>query len=70
MTIKTDDQVGHWRVLRLQHRRALCRCRCGTTSEVSLDALQDGTSTSCGCSTFNKTTQLFRLPDWRPERGR
>ncbi len=71
-TIAVDAQIGHWRILSITHKRALCRCRCGTTREVSIDALQDGTSLSCGCAALSKdkSAQVFRLPSWRPERGR
>ena len=34
-SITTDAKVGHWRVLRVVHRRALCRCRCSVVREVS-----------------------------------
>ncbi len=51
ITVEVDQTFGHWRVVRLSHRRALCRCRCGQVHEVSVDALTSGESTSCGCST-------------------
>jgi hypothetical protein len=71
--IKTDDKVGHWRVLRVVHRRALCQCRCGVTHEVSVDVLASGESTSCGCSPLSKpknknNVRPFAVPDWRPQR--
>ena len=68
-SVTVDMKIGDWRVLRVAHRRALCMCRCGTTCEVSLDALLDRTSRSCGCSS-RPENKLLRLPDWRPERGR
>ena len=49
-TVAIDAQIGHWRVLSIAHRRALCRCRCGAVHEVSVAALEDGSSNSCGCS--------------------
>jgi len=71
MTVKVDDKVGAWRVLSIAYRRALCRCKCGTVCEVSLDALGDGTSVSCGCAaTRPRNISRLRIPDWRPERGR
>jgi hypothetical protein len=62
--IEVDATFGHWRVLRVAHRRALCRCRCGQVHEVAIAALQDGTSTSCGCS----TPPMQKLHDLREER--
>ena len=69
-TIEVDSQVGYWRILKIVHRRALCRCRCGRVCEVSTDALASGESTSCGCSATSrpKSSQAFQLPDWRPQR--
>ena len=50
-TVTIDQKFGHWRVVCVTFRRALCRCRCGQVHEVSVDALTSGESTSCGCST-------------------
>ena len=71
-TIEVDQTFGHWRVVRLAHRRALCRCRCGQVHEVAIESLTSGESTSCGCSEASrpKNGQAFRLPSWLPERGR
>ncbi len=73
-TITVDAKVGHWRVLKIVHRRALCRCRCNAVREVAVSALEDGSSLSCGCSALslknNTRDRVVRLPDWRPERGR
>ena len=72
-TIEVDSQVGCWRVLRIAHKRALCRCKCNSVHEVAIAALEDGTSLSCGCSAISlpkNNNRVFRLPHWRPERGR
>lgn len=72
-TIAVDAKIGRWRILRIVHRRALCACDCGSTHEVSTEALADGSSLGCpGCSSRNNNRdQRPRLvPDWRPERGR
>jgi hypothetical protein len=69
-TITTDAQIGRWRILTVVHRRALARCDCGTVREVAVAALEDGSSTSCGCFSRNERVVSLRLPGWRPERGR
>jgi hypothetical protein len=80
-TITIDANVGHWRILSLAHRRALCRCRCGAVHEVSVAALEDGTSRSCGCAPASlvshraldearRERQRRQNFDWQPERGR
>jgi hypothetical protein len=73
-SITVDMKVGHWRVLRVVHRRALCRCDCGSVREVAIAALEDKSSLSCGCSALSRPKdQKARprlVPDWRPERGR
>jgi hypothetical protein len=51
-------KFGHWELLSVANKRALCRCRCGSVHEVSLDALEDGSTSSCGCRPF--TTQQKR----------
>jgi hypothetical protein len=71
ITIAVDSKIGHWRVLSIAHRRALCRCDCGNVREVAIAALADGTSTSSACAALSKNIsnqQPFRLPDWRPQR--
>ena len=79
-TVAIDAVIGHWRILNIAHRRALCRCRCGQVREVAIAALADGT-TSCGCaptSLVNHRTldevrrerQRRQNFDWLPERGR
>ena len=47
-------KFGHWEPLTVINRRVLCRCRCGAVHEVALSALEDGSSTSCGCMPFTK----------------
>jgi hypothetical protein len=80
-TITPDQTFGHWRVLRITYRRALCRCRCGAVHEVSIAALQDGSSASCGCSPRSLVSvrvlnearaerQRNTIFNWRLERGR
>ena len=51
-------KFGHWELLSVANKRALCRCRCGSVHAVSLDALEDGSTSSCGCRPF--TTQQKR----------
>ena len=70
-TIEVDAKIGDWRVLRIVHRRALCKCRCNSVHEVSIDALASGQSVSCGCSPLSKNknqSQPRLIPDWRPQR--
>ena len=43
-TIEVDTKIGDWRVLRVAHRRALCRCRCNQVHEVAVEALENGSS--------------------------
>ena len=71
-TVEVDQKFGHWRVVRVTFRRALCRCRCGQVHEVAVDSLTSGESTSCGCSEASRPKRDPRLclPGWRPERGR
>jgi hypothetical protein len=42
---------GSWTVLSIDNggRRAACRCVCGTVRVVSVEALNGGVSSSCGC---------------------
>jgi hypothetical protein len=42
---------GSWALLSIDsaRKRAACRCVCGTVRVVSIEALESGTSTSCGC---------------------
>jgi hypothetical protein len=64
-------QIGNWRILRVVHRRALCQCRCGAVHEVAVGALEDRSSTSCGCAgsrAGSLEAGRARLPDWRPQR--
>lgn len=79
--IGVDAQIGHWRILNITHKRALARCRCGAVHEVSVAALEDGTSTSCGCARpttprihaiheAKKERERQKLFNWKLERGR
>jgi hypothetical protein len=70
--IQTDDKIGHWRVLRVVHRRVLAACVCGATHEIAITALQDGTNTSCGCRPPSVVlrTALAQERQRRQERGR
>jgi hypothetical protein len=43
--VAIDAQIDHWRVL-----SAVPLSRCGAVHEVSVAALEDGSSNSCGCS--------------------
>lgn len=54
MSDSLTKKFGHWQILSVAHRRAVCRCRCGEVREVATSALQDGSSTSCGCAAFSK----------------
>jgi hypothetical protein len=51
MLISPGSHPWHWQVLRIDKcgKRALCRCCCGTTREVSVADLQSGVSQSCSC---------------------
>jgi hypothetical protein len=43
---------GNWVVLGLDDvgKRAPCMCDCGTIRELAVHALEEGATTSCGCS--------------------
>lgn len=80
-SIAPDQTFGHWRVLSIAHRRALCRCRCGQVHEVAIEVLEDGTSSSCGCAAPSRPAnrainearqerQRLRNFNWKLERGR
>jgi hypothetical protein len=45
-------RFGNWLVLGLDGvgKRAACMCDCGTIREVAVHALEEGATTSCGCS--------------------
>lgn len=62
------QQIGHWQILSITGRTALCRCRCKQIRQVSIAALEDGSSVSCRCSPKKLATTRPRLPDWRPQR--
>ena len=40
---------GAWTLIGAEGRRAWARCQCGTVRQMALEALQDGSSLSCGC---------------------
>jgi len=47
-------QYGYWTVLedmrgKKSHQKVLCRCKCGMTNKVTVFALKEGKSKSCGC---------------------
>jgi hypothetical protein len=45
-------RFGNWLVLGLDgvRKRATCMCDCGTILELAVHALEEGATTSCGCS--------------------
>jgi hypothetical protein len=46
--VAVDSVFGAWRILRITHKRALCRCqRCGWVIEISVEALKDGSTCAC-----------------------
>ena len=49
-TPQPGQKIHHWRVITVDGRRVVASCRCGTIRTVTLDALLDGTCSSCGCS--------------------
>jgi hypothetical protein len=66
---------GSWAVLSIDstRKRAACRCVCGTVRMVSIEALESGTSTSCGCQQLSAALReekalrrRQRNYDWRP----
>jgi hypothetical protein len=72
-TITPSQTVGHWQIISVAGRKALCRCRCGKINEVSVASLEDNSSVSCGCSPLsqpknNPKQKPLRIPDWRPQR--
>jgi hypothetical protein len=68
-SLATDMKIGRLRILTIAYRTALVRCDCTNVRTVSLDSLERGESTSCGCSPPPRA-KIFRLPSWKPERGR
>lgn len=57
---KTGDLFGQWTVLSVEpvgpkHRRALCRCDCGSERLVVVFTLKNGRSSSCGCTQAAKS---------------
>jgi hypothetical protein len=63
---------GHWIEIGTADklcRRLVVKCRCGRVATVSLEALQSGASTSCGCAPLSEQQQQ-RLRDARAEQQR
>jgi hypothetical protein len=62
-------QYGHWTVVGADEtgKRITCRCRCGAVHVVALDALDDGTSSSCGCRPLSRRQRSNRAAEqkWR-----
>jgi hypothetical protein len=75
-------KIGFWTVVNVIGRRATCQCRCGVIRVVAIDALQSGSSTSCGCApiTSAQSEALRReaeqqqrrreLRRWKPSGGK
>ncbi len=51
MTVAIDNKFGAWVVIGIDAagKRAGCRCACGRVQTISVAALEDGSSRSCGC---------------------
>lgn len=77
------QRVGHWQVISIDEagKRATVQCRCREIRVIAIEALQDGTSTSCGCSwptaeghrtlsEARREQQRRKIFNWRLERGR
>jgi hypothetical protein len=61
MLIQSGDTYTNWTVLyytvsKGSNKKVLCRCLCGTTSEVFVSNLRSGKSKSCGCLTDKRET--------------
>ena len=82
MTIQNPQpgqRIHHWTIVSVAGRRVTAQCRCKTIRIVTLDALLDGTCSSCGCSTpslqklravreAKEEQKRQRERDWRPQR--
>jgi hypothetical protein len=51
---------GAWTLIGAEGRRAWARCQCGTVRQMALEALQDGSSLSCGCINTPSTRSGLR----------
>ena len=76
MPVAIDMKFGAWTVLGVDPagRRATCRCACGTVRIISIEALQGGITTSCGCGRLTaaqaraqriETAARRRRQEWR-----
>lgn len=66
----TGQRFGRWVVVaRIDHRRHLCRCDCGTEKAVWTRHLRTGESMACGCRRHETRTNLShgltRTPEYR-----
>jgi hypothetical protein len=51
MKIDIGTRIGHWTIVAIQERLAICECRCKNIRAIFLAALVDGSAaSSCGCS--------------------
>jgi len=76
-TITLNKKIGRWTVIAgpfftdPNHPKWTCQCECGTVKLVRDDLLQNGGSTSCGCSRWGRQaeshgqskTPLYRVWD-------
>jgi hypothetical protein len=58
---------GVWTVIGIEGRAAWCRCKCGTTRQISLGALQGGETLSCGCLNLRSTRAPVRSSSFASE---
>jgi hypothetical protein len=79
-TISPGARIGAWEVLNVDAsgRQASCACVCKAVRIVSVAALLDGSSTSCGCRQLSQNQRAAlrteaeaqkrarELKDWRP----
>ena len=74
----TNQKFGHWTALNYNEEESKkttctmwdCRCDCGTIKPVSIHALKNGKSTSCGCHAYDNRKKLAikrekERPNWR-----
>lgn len=61
-----ETRFGMWNLISEEmnaprrHRRALCRCDCGTEKVISAATLKNGSSTNCGCVRHASFGSMFR----------